>query len=98
MTDTPGAADDVGDELEELYECLEATERLPIDRTANRWLGEAQAITADLVQGDPDDGTVGRRVEKVLGLLEEIDGTGSDEGDELVASAREAARAILESD
>lgn len=83
-------------DLETLHDHLEATEQLPIDRTANRWLGEAQAITEDLLVGDPDEETVCRRVEKVLGLLEEVDDTGSEAGDERVTAAKTAAREILD--
>lgn len=83
-------------ELEELFNQLQATEQLPIDRTANRWLGEAQAITKDLVRGDPDPETIHRRVEKVLELLDEIDGTGSQEGDDRVAAARSVAEGLLQ--
>lgn len=95
MTETPPNVDD-GDELQALYDHLRATEQLPIDRTANRWLGEAQAIAEDLAESDLDDDTVVHRVEKVLGLLEEIDATGDEEGDERVTAARTVAERILE--
>lgn len=79
-------------DIESLAERLRATAERPVDRTANRWLGEAQAITEDLVQAELDEETVQQRLKKVDGLLAEVDETGDDEADANV----DAATAILD--
>ncbi|MFT4922326.1 MAG: hypothetical protein ACI8XM_001539 [Haloarculaceae archaeon] len=74
--------------LSDLATQLEATEELPVDRTAGRWIGEAQAVAADLTQGDPDTETVRRRVDHVVDLLDNVDDAGHSDTNERVATAR----------
>ncbi len=80
----------------ELHAHLAATAELPIDRDANRWIGEAEAVAADLAANDLSPATVEERVGHVRDLLEEVDETDDPEADERVASARETAARILE--
>ena len=81
----------------ELYECLAATGELPVDRTASRWLGEAEAVAADV--RDVDDPTVvADRAGTVAELLAEIETTGHPEADEYVRRARELAAELSELD
>ncbi|WP_323192482.1 hypothetical protein [Halostella sp. PRR32] len=80
----------------ELHAHLAATAELPIDRDANRWIGEAEAVAADLAANDLSPATVEERVGHVRDLLEEVDQTDDPEADERVASARETAARILE--
>ncbi|WP_084802590.1 hypothetical protein [Halorientalis sp. IM1011] len=69
---------DVGDPAEmnraelaaALHAHLAATEGLPIDPTANRWLGEAQAAAADVADGTAPDPVVTKRASQVVRLLE----------------------------
>ena len=82
--------------LASLHDHLEATEELPLEESANRLLGEAEAVAADAAQGGLTEDVARERVEKVAKLLAEIDGTGHDEGDQHVAAARRAADRILE--
>lgn len=97
---TGDRSDDAGDELEararELQRHLEATAELPLDREANRWLGEAEAVATDAATSDLESAVVRDRVAKVRGLLAEVDGTGTDEGDERLEAARDCCEAILE--
>ena len=81
--------------LASLHDHLAATEERPLETDANRWLGEAQAIAADLHESNLDDETVQNRTEKVLDLLAEVDDTGDDEADKHVDAARRAAERIL---
>ncbi|WP_336000384.1 hypothetical protein [Halorientalis halophila] len=53
-----------------LHAHLAATEQLPIDPTANRWLGEAQAAAADVADGTAPDRAVEKRARQVRRLLE----------------------------
>ncbi|MFC7131906.1 MULTISPECIES: hypothetical protein [Salinibaculum] len=82
--------------LASLHDHLAATEERPLETAANRWLGEAQAVAADLATADLDDETVRKRTEKVLDLLSEVDGTGDETADEHVEAARRAAERVLD--
>jgi len=82
------------DLLASMHDHLAATEERPLATDANRWLGEAQAIAADLAESDLDDDTVQNRTEKVLDLLAEVEETGDEEADEHVAAARRAAERV----
>jgi len=88
--------DDVDDLLASMHDHLEATEERPLETEANRWLGEAQAIAADIDGANVDQETIRERTEKVLDLLSEVDGTGDEEADEHVAAARRAAQRVLD--
>lgn len=82
--------------LEDLAAELRATEELPVERSAARWIGEAEAVAVDIAQGDPDADTIARRVGHVAELLENVDGTGHPDADERVAAARATAADILD--
>jgi hypothetical protein len=87
---------DRDDLLASLHEHLAATEQRPLETEANRWLGEAQAIAADLKSSNLDSETVDKRTAKILELLSEIESTGDDAADEHVAAARRAAKRVVE--
>ena len=79
-------------DAERLHRELAATAELPVERSASRVLGEAEAVADDLRDCEP---AVRReRAAVVLDLLDEIDGTGHDAADEHVEAAREIARSI----
>lgn len=87
---------DVDELLVSLHDHLEATEELPLDESANRLLGEAEAVAADAATSDVSEDVARDRVQKVAELLDEVDATGHDEGDQHVAAARRAAERILD--
>ncbi|MFB6131425.1 MAG: hypothetical protein ABEJ28_11475 [Salinigranum sp.] len=92
--DSGGRTDeDVTGLLSALVGHLEATEELPVDREANAWLGEAQAVAADAARGGPAD-VVARRVGQVRELLGRIDDTEHPAADEHVARALDLAAAV----
>jgi hypothetical protein len=86
--------------VERLHAELEATEERPVDRTASRWIGEAQAVAGDAagLASDADDpgveATVRERVGHVADLLSNVDGTGDAGANERVATARSLAERI----
>jgi len=82
--------------LDELHDELRATEELPVDRTAGRWIGEAQAVAADVAEGDPPESVVRERVGHVRRLLSEVDDAGDEAATERVERARELAAEILD--
>ncbi|QSG16312.1 hypothetical protein [Halapricum desulfuricans] len=56
----------------ELHEHLAATAELPIERTANRWIGEAEAVAADLVEAPNDADLIRKRATHIVSLLDEV--------------------------
>jgi hypothetical protein len=79
-------------DAERLYRELAATAALPVERSASRVLGEAEAVADDLRDCEP---AVRReRAAVVVDLLEEVDGTGHEAADEHVEAAREIARSL----
>ncbi|WP_101295499.1 hypothetical protein [Halegenticoccus soli] len=80
--------------LADLHAHLEATAELPIRREANLWLGEAEAVAADVAGGDASEETVRARVEQIRTLLERIDETENAAADERVEAALELAAAV----
>jgi len=78
--------------LDELHEELAATGERPVERSASRWLGEAEAIAGNIAQSDLDPAVRRERLAKVGELLENVETTGDDRADEHV----ETARAIVE--
>lgn len=95
-----GGSGSLAERVERLHAELEATEERPVDRTASRWIGEAQAVAGDAagLAGDADDEgaelTVRERVGHVADLLSNVEGTGDAEADERVATARSLAERI----
>ena len=85
--------------IRELSEHLAATRERPIERTTSRWLGEADAIAADLVGpeiADLDPDVIQRRVGHVAELLSNVEETGDSTANEHVGAARELATSILD--
>lgn len=85
------------DRLRDLHDHLAATAERPVERTASRWLGEAEAIAGDLAQSDLDPAVRRERLEQVERLLSEVDSTGDEDADERVAAARDLVDDLLDS-
>ena len=84
------------DRTRELHRHLAATAEFPVDRTANRWLGEAEAVAGDVATSDLDAETVRDRVATVRRLLSEVDETGDEAADEHLEAAEALCEAILD--
>ncbi|MCU4800017.1 hypothetical protein OB920_06500 [Halobacteria archaeon HArc-gm2] len=80
---------DDADDLAALHDHLAATAELPVERSASRWLGEAEALAADLRESDLPDDVVADRLATIEELLSAVDETGDERADEHVAAARE---------
>lgn len=93
-TQRPAVTDD--ETLTELADVLRETESYPVERGANRWLGEAEAVASDLAASDLPDDVLRERLGHVERLLSNVDGTGSAEADALVARARSLTEAAIE--
>ncbi|QLD87244.1 hypothetical protein HWV23_16450 [Natronomonas halophila] len=81
-------------DADRLHEHLSATAELPVERTASRLLGEAEAVAGDLRTADPD--VQAERAAVVLELLEEVEETGNEEADEHVERARSLAAELAD--
>lgn len=86
MSDVP---DDEAEAVEELYEHLASTGERPVDRSASRLLGEAEAVADDMRYCDP---SVARdRAAVVVELLAEVDELGDSQAQEHLDRAEELA-------
>jgi hypothetical protein len=74
----------------ELHESLAATAERPVERTASRWIGEAEAIAADLIHAPDDPGVIQDRATHIVSLLENVDET----VDQVATDHVEAAKAL----
>ena len=81
----------------QVHEHLTATQELPVERTASRWIGEAEAITDDIVGTEADSAVIHRRLSHVVDLLDNVDTTGNETADEHVMAAIEVAREVVDS-
>jgi hypothetical protein len=81
--------------LEELHDHLAATAERPVERTASRWLGEAEAVAADARHID-DPAVARERVAEVAELLANVEGTGDAAADEHVRAAERLAAELVE--
>lgn len=81
--------------IQDLHDHLAATGERPVERTASRWLGEAEAIAGDVAAGGMDDETTRERLGKVEHLLRNVDGTGDEAADEHVEEARALVDTLL---
>lgn len=88
--------DDTAAAVEAIHEHLVATEELPVDVAASRWIGEAQAVTGDLVDAGADETVHRERLGHVRDLLEHVEETGHPDADEHVARALGLTREALE--
>ena len=89
MSETP--TDDEADRSEiifELHEELAATAERPVERTASRYIGEAEAIAADLIDAPTDPELVRDRATHIVSLLENVKETGDQAATGHVETAR----------
>lgn len=95
MTTAPIESDDERrTAVVELHEQLAATAARPIERTANRWIGEAEAVAADLVEAPNDPELVRKRTAHIASLLEEVDDTEDPTANEHVTAAAQLAERL----
>jgi hypothetical protein len=88
MADTPDDSDSPAAVAERVRKELAATEELPVERTASRWIGEAQAVAGDAASDELTGTVVRERLDHVRELLAHVDGTGDERADEHVERAR----------
>jgi hypothetical protein len=88
--------DALGADVRRVHDHLLATQERPVERTASRWIGEAESVAGDLTRGDPDPAVLRERLSHVRDLLAEVDGTGDATADEHVAEARRLTADLLE--
>jgi len=70
-----------------LHEALADTAERPVERTASRWLGEAEAIAADLVDAPDTPDVIDERVMHIVSLLDNVDETGDQVANERLETA-----------
>lgn len=93
---TADGDDDLDALVATLHSLLVATEHLPLDPRANKWLGEAQALVADLREVDVSEETAWRRLRTVDRLLAEVDDAGEPNANEYLDQAKASLAAALD--
>ena len=78
-----------------LHDELAATAERPVERSASRWLGEADAIAGDVAHGGMSDDVRRERLEQIEELLGHVDGTGDEQADDHVEAARDLVADLL---
>jgi len=71
VNDDADDADDA-DDLAALHDNLASTAELPVERSASRWLSEAEALAADLRESDLPDDVVADRLATIEKLLRQV--------------------------
>lgn len=89
MTDSDDEREKVRTLVADLHAHLEATAHLPVEESASRWLGEAEAVCEDAVGPNVPEAVIEKRVGQVEMLLSNVEGTGHAEADDHVTAARE---------
>jgi len=87
---------DPDEAVEGIYTHLAATEQMPLEESANRWIGEAQAVAEDLVTHDATETVIRDRTSRIVDLLESIDDTGDSDAKARVEAALVLARELVE--
>jgi hypothetical protein len=77
------------DRLGRLADHLRETGERPVERTAARWLGEAEAIAADLAHGDLEPAAQATRLDQLEHVLSNVETTGDETADDHLAAARD---------
>ena len=96
MTTDPIEDDERRAAVVELHDHLAATAERPIERTASRWIGEAEAIAADLVDAPNDPALVRERAGHIASLLAEAENIEDEVAAEHVAAAARLADRLVE--
>ncbi|MDT3436098.1 hypothetical protein [Haloarcula sp. 1CSR25-25] len=81
--------------LQALHEHLAETGSRPVERTASRWLGEAEAVAEDIAAGDLPDDVLAERLATVDHILSHVDSTDDALADDHVEAAREIVDDLL---
>lgn len=88
--------DEVTPTVERLHHHLAATRERPVERDASRWIGEAEAVAADLVGDDAPAEVLVERLRHVESLLEHVDDTEDAEADAHLQEAKRITAALLD--
>lgn len=78
----------------QIHEHLEATEQMPLDTATNRWLGEAEAVAADIAIGDVSEAVASNRAETIVELLESAGSIENESASEHVITSLTLAREL----
>ncbi len=87
---------DLDELLDAIHAELAATQELPVERSAARWIGEAEAVARDLAEADLSRSVVSERLGHVESLLSEVGTTGDQAADEHLDRAKSLTSAALE--
>jgi hypothetical protein len=81
-----------------LRETLAATSERPVERTASRWLGEAEAIARDAAMTDLEEPVRRERLREVRELLANVEEPVDAAADDHVPTAEELLAQVLDAE
>ncbi|AUG48192.1 hypothetical protein BVU17_11905 [Haloarcula taiwanensis] len=82
--------------LQALHRHLAETGERPVERTASRWLGEAEAVAADIAAGELSEDVLAERLITVDHILSHVESTADAVADDHVDAAREIVDTMLD--
>ncbi|GGK53440.1 MULTISPECIES: hypothetical protein [Haloarcula] len=82
--------------LQALHRHLAETGERPVERTASRWLGEAEAVAADIADGELPEDVLAERLTTIDHILSHVDSTDDAIADNHVEAAREIVDDLLD--
>lgn len=82
--------------VERLHDHLAATRDRPVERNASRWIGEAEAVVANVAGDEVSENVLERRLGHVRDLLANVDGTEDAEADAHLDEARRLTADLLD--
>jgi hypothetical protein len=89
------SADDHAAAVARLHDHLAATAERPVETDASRWLGEAEAVVADLVDDDVPESVLCDRLGHVRSLLSNVEKTEDPVANREVAAAKRLTADLL---
>ncbi|MDJ1434430.1 hypothetical protein [Halostagnicola sp. A-GB9-2] len=96
VSNLPDRSNSIESQVTALYDHLEATASLPIDRQANRWLGEAEAVAEDAITPGLEKRVIETRVRQVQRLLEEAETPNNEEATAHLEAAKQICDDVLD--
>lgn len=92
----PPTDDESREYVRRLHDHLRAVQERPVERTASRWIGEAESVVADIVGEDLDPHVYRKRLSHVEELLAHVDELDDAAASDHLAEAKRVTVGLLE--
>ncbi|MFT4957473.1 MAG: hypothetical protein ACI9EZ_000788 [Halobacteriales archaeon] len=82
--------------IRQLHDHLAAVQERPVDRMANRWIGEAESVVADIVGEDLEHHVFQKRLSHVEELLDHVEELDDSAASDHLAEAKRSTADLLD--